>query len=91
MSYKNYTDKDIEEAVKNSISLAETLKKLNLVCAGGNYSHLKHNIARLNLDTSVTRKASQCLHQNLPDFGCLLFCLFSPIWFFSKRLFIKSF
>lgn len=45
-----YTDQDIIEAVKSSISLAEVLKKINLVPVGGNYMTLKIKIKKLNLD-----------------------------------------
>jgi hypothetical protein len=52
MSYKNYSDEDIIEAVKHSFSFSAVLKKLNLLPAGGNFLQLKKNIARLNLDIS---------------------------------------
>jgi len=51
-NYKNYTDKEISEAVKNSKSLAETLRYLNLRPAGGNYVTIKLKITELKLDTS---------------------------------------
>lgn len=47
-----YTDQDIIEAVKSSISLAEVLKKINLVPIGGNYMTIKVKIKKLNLDVS---------------------------------------
>lgn len=49
--YKNYTDTDIIEAVKEVKSLAGLLKKLNLKMAGGNYATAKRNIQRLKLNT----------------------------------------
>jgi TPP-dependent indolepyruvate ferredoxin oxidoreductase alpha subunit len=48
----SYTDEQLIEAVKNSLSKAEVLKKLGIVVAGGNYKTLTKNIKRLNLDTS---------------------------------------
>lgn len=53
MKQKNtYSDDQLIEAVNDSISYAQVLKKLNLKPAGGNYETLKHNIERLNLDIS---------------------------------------
>lgn len=51
MPMPKYTDQDIIDAVKSSISLAEVLKKINLVPIGGNYMTLKIKIKKLNLDT----------------------------------------
>ena len=51
-SYRNYTDEDILEAVKNNKSLTGVLKDLNLKIAGGNYGNMKRNIQRLGADTS---------------------------------------
>jgi hypothetical protein len=50
--YRNYSDEDIIEAVKTSSSLAQVLKKLDLIVAGGNYTNIKKLIAQLDLDTS---------------------------------------
>jgi len=49
--YKNYTDLDIQQAVESSTSIAQVLKKLDLVVAGGNYNNIKKHIARLGLNT----------------------------------------
>lgn len=51
-NYKNYTNEEISEAVKNSKSLAETLRYLNLRPAGGNYVTIKLKISELKLSTS---------------------------------------
>jgi hypothetical protein len=50
--YKEYTDDDVIQAVSSSKSLAQVLKKLDLVVAGGNYDHIKLTIQQLNLDCS---------------------------------------
>ena len=47
-----YTDQEFIEAVKSSFSIAQTLKKLGLVPAGGNYKIVHFNIKRLNIDSS---------------------------------------
>jgi len=47
-----YTSDDLKEAVKNSLSMAQVLVKLNLKVAGGNYDHLRRNIAKYDLDIS---------------------------------------
>lgn len=50
--YKKYTDESFKEAVKDSSSIAQVLKKINLIPVGGNYGTVKRNIFRLELDTS---------------------------------------
>jgi len=50
--YKNYTNEDLIKAVKNNVSLSGVLRDLGLRIAGGNYDHLRMNIAKLNLDIS---------------------------------------
>lgn len=50
--YRNYSDDDIVIAVKESSSIAQVLRKLNLIQAGGNFLTIKLNISRLNLDIS---------------------------------------
>lgn len=40
------------EAVKSSVSIAQVLRKLGLVEAGGNYASIQKHIGRLQLDTS---------------------------------------
>lgn len=48
----NYTDKQLVQATKQSISIRQTLIVLGIVPAGGNYATIKKHIERLNLDTS---------------------------------------
>jgi len=50
--YRTYTEEQIIDAVKTSLSIREVLGKLNLKEAGGNYSTTKKYIKELNLDTS---------------------------------------
>ena len=50
--YRNYTDQQIIDAVKNSISIAEVCRKINIVAKGGNFRTVWRNIHRLGLDTS---------------------------------------
>lgn len=50
--YRNYTDNDIISAVANSFSIADVLRKLDLVVVGGNYNTIKRRIAQLDLDVS---------------------------------------
>ena len=47
-----FTDEQLIEAVKNSLSKAEVIRKLGLIVGGANYSTITRNIKRLNLDTS---------------------------------------
>lgn len=48
----SYTDFELEEAVKNSLSIAEVCRKLNIIPAGGNFRTIKDKIKKLNLDIS---------------------------------------
>jgi hypothetical protein len=49
---KSWTDEKLIEAVSTSVSIAQTIAKLNMSVAGGTYENIKKHIARLNLDTS---------------------------------------
>lgn len=49
---KNYTDKEFVDAVKNSLSYRQILKKLGIKLAGGNYKTIQKKIKELNLDIS---------------------------------------
>lgn len=49
---KRYTDEEIREAVAESFSLAEVLRRLKIRPAGGNYETLRQRIKQLALDTS---------------------------------------
>ena len=50
--YRNYTDENIIEYSKEVKSISGLLKKLNLRPTGGNYSNMKKNLQRLDIDTS---------------------------------------
>ncbi len=52
MKLKKYTEEQLIEAIKNSFSLAQTLKELGLAPNGGNYLVLKKAIEHFNLDIS---------------------------------------
>lgn len=49
---REYTDDDIINYSKEVLSIAGLLRKLNLKPVGGNYSNIKRNLKRLNIDTS---------------------------------------
>lgn len=51
-SYRNYTDNDLREAVRASVSIAGVLRKLGLVPAGGNYHNIHILVQGLGLNTS---------------------------------------
>lgn len=53
--YKNYTDEDIINKVKEVKSLSALLKVLNLKSAGGNFANMKRNLQRLEVDTTHWR------------------------------------
>ena len=52
MSKRKWTDEQFIEAVKNSLSYAEVLRKIGLKVAGSNYDTVKRKISELNLDIS---------------------------------------
>lgn len=52
MKLRKFTEEQLRKAVKDSFSLAQTLKTLGLVPCGGNYLVLKKTIAYFNLDIS---------------------------------------
>lgn len=49
---RRYTDDQIRQAVAESMSIAEALRKLEIRAAGGNYATLHKQIQRLGLDVS---------------------------------------
>lgn len=51
-NYRNYSEEDIKESVKTSLSLSEVLRKLNIKPIGGNFDTLKRRLAKLEIDTS---------------------------------------
>ena len=51
-NYRNYSEEDIRDSVKNSLSLSDVLRKLNIKQIGGNFDTLKRRLAKLEIDTS---------------------------------------
>lgn len=47
-----YTDEQFFEAVRSSVSIAETLRKIGIVPCGGNYCLANLRIKKMNIDTS---------------------------------------
>lgn len=47
-----YTDDDLKEAVRESISYRQVLVKLGMFAAGGNYKQVQKRIRRADIDTS---------------------------------------
>lgn len=52
MKKRRWTDEQFIQAVKESLSYAEVIRKLGLKVAGSNYDTVKRKIKELNLDTS---------------------------------------
>lgn len=53
MGYKSkITDLEFTKIIEESLSLAEVIKKCNLIPAGGNYQSIKNRIKKLNLSTA---------------------------------------
>jgi len=68
MRHLSFTDQELITAVKDSISKAEILRKLNLVPMGANYITLNNKIRQLRLSTSHLLGKSHLLgqHRKLP-------------------------
>jgi triphosphoribosyl-dephospho-CoA synthetase len=49
---RKYTDKQLREAVRNSISISSVLRQLNLHAGGGTFEFIKNLIKELGLDNS---------------------------------------
>lgn len=52
MRLLKYTLEQLKQAIKESVNYRQTLEKLNVIPAGGNYQILKKAIKHFNLDTS---------------------------------------
>lgn len=52
MFRKDYTDQEIIDAAKDSLSCAQLLKKIGLRPVGGNYATMKKKLFKLNVDCS---------------------------------------
>jgi hypothetical protein len=50
MKLKKYTLQQLQDAVNTSTSVRETLQKLNVICAGGNYATFHKAIKHFNID-----------------------------------------
>ncbi|HEY5927420.1 MAG TPA: HNH endonuclease, partial [Kofleriaceae bacterium] len=52
---RRWTDEQLRDAVRDSLSLAQTLRRLGLIAAGGNYDQVQRRITELGIDTSHLR------------------------------------
>jgi hypothetical protein len=52
MRQKTWTDEQLIEAVRTSISVSAVIRALGLAVTGGNFQHMKAQFCRLGLDTS---------------------------------------
>ncbi len=52
MRKKRWTDEEFREAAKNSMSIADTLRRMGLVPKGGNYRTVHAEVRRLKVDVS---------------------------------------
>lgn len=68
---EKYTKELLEEAVKNSTSIAGVLRFFGLKMAGGNYTHISRKIISFGLDTShftgrAHNKGKEALNKSVP-------------------------
>lgn len=68
MKHIKYTKELLEPLVKNSITYAEVLGKLNLKRAGGNYLNLIKNIEKFDISVTHMTHKSVCLGQEIKKF-----------------------
>lgn len=52
MKYTKYSDLDLKNAVKQSISFSNVLRLLGMKVTGGNHVNIKHRITKLGIDCS---------------------------------------
>ena len=52
MSKRSWTDNQLKDALKESTSIRQVIKKLGLIPAGGNYNQIQLYIKELGLDSS---------------------------------------
>jgi len=62
---RTWTDEQLTEIVKSSISIAEVTLKLGLVIAGGSAALIKNHIKRLQLDISHFHRKQCCSDESL--------------------------
>ncbi len=67
--YREYTDEDILNKVKEVKSLAELLRAFNLKVVGGNYVNMKKNLQRLKADCSHWTGSAWSKGEQLKDFS----------------------
>lgn len=67
--YREYTDNDIISYSKDVKSVSQLLEKLNLRKAGGNFSHIKKSLQRLNIDCSHWTGQAWNKDQQLKDWS----------------------
>ncbi len=63
---KRWTKKDLLEAVKNSTSVRQVIKKLGLVEAGGNYTQINFYIENFKIDTKHFKGKGWSKGLNIP-------------------------
>ncbi len=83
--YKNYTDEQMIEAITSSQSCAETLKKIGLMAAGGNYLTVGEYIKRYNLDISHWTGSAWSKDRQLKHIGQYKRIGQSKKWIIQKR------
>jgi len=67
MSDRTWTDPELKREVKKATSLAQVLRGIGLVPAGGNYHSIQLHIERLGLDTSHFLGQSHNKGKTLPS------------------------
>jgi hypothetical protein len=67
--YRNYTDNDVREACAKVYSMAELLRTLNLKIVGGNYSHMRKTLQRLQLNCEHWTGKAWNKNQQLKDWS----------------------
>lgn len=66
MNRRRWNDEQLAEAIRNSFSLRQTIFKLGLIPAGGNYTIITRYIRAKNFDTSHFTGQGWCKGRKLP-------------------------
>jgi hypothetical protein len=70
MTTKRYTDEQLIEAVANSYSVMEVMRKLGIKFAGGSHHHISNRIKKMELDSSHFKR--QAHNKGVPSTKRLL-------------------
>jgi len=66
MSYTKYTKEQLEEAVKQSMSISEVMRRLGIKFGGGSHTNIRNKIKNLKIDSSHFTGQCHCRGKTSP-------------------------